>query len=63
MRKFCSTCGSPVVTEIPAMPDMLFIKSGTLDDTSGAAPAAHLWTTSAQKWFAFPEGAAKVDRQ
>lgn len=63
LRKFCDSCGSPVITDVPAMPAMLFIKTGTLDDTSGAAPATHMWTCSAQDWFVFPEGVPTMDRQ
>lgn len=32
-------------------------------DTSWLRPVAHLWTRSAQPWFAFPEGVAKYTTQ
>lgn len=65
LRKFCGECGSPVLSEIPQaqFASMYFIKAGTLDDTSGVTPSAHLWTSSAQDWFPFPEGAVKVEKQ
>ena len=65
LRKFCGDCGSPILSEIPqdSFADMYFVKAGTLDDTSGLTPAAHLWTASAQDWFPFPEGAAKIGKQ
>lgn len=64
-RRFCGTCGSPLVSVIPAMQaqGLTFIKAGTLDDTSGLAPATHLWTQSAQDWMVLPENGAKVPRQ
>lgn len=62
-RKFCGRCGSPVISDIPGFPAMLFVKTGTLDDTSGAAPGTHLWTDSAQAWFAFPADAQRIARQ
>jgi hypothetical protein len=64
-RRFCGDCGSPIMSEIPREPSLgvAYIKAGTLDDTSGLAPAAHIWASSAQEWFPFPEGAVKVDKQ
>ncbi|MCZ8173525.1 MAG: GFA family protein [Novosphingobium sp.] len=64
-RRFCGTCGSPLVSVIPAMEaqGMTFIKAGTLDDTSGLVPSVHLWTESAQDWMALPEAGARMPRQ
>lgn len=57
-RKFCGACGSPVITETPqgTADGLIFIKAGTLDDTSNLAPAVHYWTDSAQDWFVFGPG-------
>jgi len=52
--RFCPTCGSPVFLEIRAMPDILSVKVGTLDDTSWFKPAVQIWTDSAQDWFPVP---------
>lgn len=62
-RKFCGECGSPIISDIPGFPAMLFIKTGTLDDPADAIPATHLWTASAQPWFRFPEGVPLVEQQ
>jgi hypothetical protein len=64
-RQFCGRCGSPVFTDIPGEQHeaVLYLKTGTLDDNSGAVPASHIWTDSAQSWFPFPDGAVKVPRQ
>jgi hypothetical protein len=64
-RRFCGDCGSPIMSEIPRAPSLgvAYIKTGTLDDTSDLAPAAHLWASSAQHWFPFPDGAVKIDKQ
>src|SRR5580765_9093163 len=37
-RRFCPDCGSPIVTEVEAMPGMAILKAGTLDDTSWLKP-------------------------
>ncbi len=59
-RKFCSACGSPIVSLVEAMPDLAFVKAGTLDDTSWLEPAAEIWTRSAQPWAPRLEHAAQI---
>ncbi len=49
-RQFCPTCGSPMFTRVPSQPDLLFIKAGTLDDTSSFTPQVQFWTDSKQNW-------------
>jgi hypothetical protein len=49
-RQFCGTCGSPVFTRVDSPPGMLFIKAGTLDDTSILKPAFHCYAKSKQDW-------------
>ncbi len=48
-RQFCGTCGSPVFTRLE-QPGMMFIKAGSLDDTSDLNPAFHCYTKSKQDW-------------
>ncbi|KWV93727.1 GFA family protein [Erythrobacter sp. AP23] len=49
-RQFCNTCGSPLFTRAEVSPQMLWIKAGTLDDTTQFTPSAHIWTRSKQCW-------------
>jgi hypothetical protein len=49
-RKFCAKCGSPIVSDLGATPDLLWIKAGSLDDTSWLKPQMSIWTESAQHW-------------
>ncbi len=51
-RYFCNQCGSPLYSVAEVAPDSVFIKAGTLDDTSGINPENHVWTESAQDWAA-----------
>lgn len=60
LRKFCSACGAPVISDAAAFPGILFIKAGTLDDTSAVSPGLHIWTDSAQSWVSIDETATKV---
>lgn len=49
-REFCGTCGSPLFSQVAGSEGMVFVKAGTLDDTSGFAPAFHVWAKSRQDW-------------
>lgn len=49
-RNFCSNCGSPLSTEMPAFGDLAAIKAGTLDDSSWVKPSIQIWCDSAQPW-------------
>ena len=61
-RNFCSACGAPVFSIAAVMPDIAFIKAGSLDDASWVKPAAEVWTSSAQPWSPHFEGAARLER-
>ena len=53
---FCPECGARVFTRSTRLPDAVFVKCGTLDDTSRLRPVVHFWTSSAQPWVAIPTG-------
>ncbi len=61
-RHFCSACGSPIVSFVAAMPELAFLKAGTLDDASWLEPAVEVWTRSAQPWSPHFEHAARLER-
>lgn len=50
-RRFCGNCGSPIVSDVAAMPNLEFIKAGTLEDTSWLKPTAEIWCETAQSWL------------
>jgi hypothetical protein len=54
-RRFCSKCGSPIVSEVDATPTLDWLKSGTLDDRSWLQPQVSVWCSSGQPWVALPE--------
>jgi hypothetical protein len=41
------------------MPELTFIKAGTLDDTSWLDPKMHVYCDSAQHWTPIPETSQK----
>jgi hypothetical protein len=51
LRRFCGNCGSPIVTDVEAMPGLEFIKAGTLENTSGLKPTMEVWCETAQGWI------------
>jgi hypothetical protein len=64
-RRFCNRCGSPILTDTEAArgDGIIFFKAGTLDRTSDLKPVMHYWTSSAQHWFAIPEGVKCLETQ
>lgn len=50
MRRFCPTCGTPVVSASEARPHVIILRAGTLDDPSAVTPVASIWTSSAPAW-------------
>lgn len=61
-RRFCSACGSPIFSIAEAMPDVAYLKAGTLDDASWLEPAVEVWTRSAQPWSPRFEQAMHLER-
>ena len=61
-RNFCSACGSPVFSIAAVLPEMIFVKVGSLDDASWVEPAVEAWTSSAQPWSPHFENAARLER-
>ena len=49
-RKFCSDCGSPIFSAIAAMPGVVALKAGTLDDHSTIKPRVQVFCDSSQSW-------------
>ena len=55
-RFFCGNCGSPIYSKVPSQAEMVYLKTGTLDDTSSFAPQFHVWSGSKQNWVELAEG-------
>lgn len=62
-RFFCGNCGSPIYSAIPGQPDTLYLKTGTLDDTSDFVPQFHVWCDTKQNWVKLEEGVPQVGTQ
>ena len=61
--RICATCVTRLWSEPQKRPEIAVLRPGTLDDTSSLRPQAHLWTRSAQRWFAIPDGVPRYETQ
>jgi len=61
-RKFCSHCGSPISGQGDAYSGLIFIKAGTLDDTSWVKPGAHIWCAEKLPWVVIEEGVGQFPK-
>jgi len=53
---FCPACGSRVYHASNRSPDRVTVKAGSLDDTSGVFPVAHIWVSRKQPWVLIEAG-------
>jgi len=58
-RHFCGECGSPILSRIVPMPDVVLIKAGTLDDCSILQPTIEVFCDNA---LSFPPPMAGTER-
>lgn len=62
-RRFCPTCGSPIVSEIVLSEGIVAIKAGTLDDKADVNPTIQAWCVDKQPWVSLPNMAVSMDRE
>ena len=58
-RGFCPNCGSQIFGKPAAMPDLVGIRAGTLDDISRYKPQIDLFTSHAAAWDFMDESLPK----
>ena len=49
-RRFCPACGSSIADEASALPDIVMLGAGSLDDSSWVKPSMEIFCDSAQPW-------------
>ena len=62
-RRFCGSCGSPIVSELAQTEGVIAVKAGTLDDRSAVRPTVEVWCDHRQPWVELPGMAASLDRE
>jgi len=61
-RMFCPECGSPIMGEVAATPELVWLKAGTLDDPSWLEPQMNMWCDSAQPWVRMDDAIPAFER-
>ena len=49
-RGFCSECGAPIYVKTDSAPQIIAIRTASLDDPSWFNPQLEAWTSDAQSW-------------
>lgn len=49
-RAFCADCGSPILAKTDANPDIVAIRTASLDEASWFNPQMDVWTSDAHSW-------------
>lgn len=62
-RFFCGDCGSPIYSALGDQPETIFLKTGTMDDTSAFKPMFHVWCDTKQSWVQLEEGVPQMATQ
>lgn len=62
-RRFCGSCGSPIVSELAQTDGVVAVKAGTLDDRSDVKPTVEVWCIDRQPWVQLPDMAVSLDRE
>jgi hypothetical protein len=62
-RRFCGSCGSPIVSELVQTAGVVAVKAGTLDDKSQVQPTVQAWCVDRQPWVDLPGMAASLERE
>jgi len=50
-RAFCNRCGSQLYSRVDAIPGILRLRLGVINEPLGKAPAAHIYVGSKSDWF------------
>jgi hypothetical protein len=61
-RHFCPECGSPILSTIAPMPDMVLIKAGTLDTVAELTPSIEVFCEYALPFQPRMAGTERHDR-
>jgi hypothetical protein len=55
-RSFCGGCGSSLLFEVDALPEVVWVAAGTLDDDPVMRPQAHIFVDSKAPWDCIVDG-------
>lgn len=61
-RAFCPVCGAPLYMTFPAIPNILVLRAGSLDEPDRYRPTYATWAAAAQPWDHLPPGLVRYER-
>ncbi len=62
-REFCAECGTHLLARAPALPGVVILKVGTLDDPSVfGRPQMAIYTSEKQSYHQVPDGVTSFER-
>lgn len=61
-RHFCGRCGSALLSRIEPLPELVLIKSGTLDDVAGLDPVVEVFCASRMSFLPELPGTETFER-
>lgn len=61
-RAFCSECGSALYSRVDAIPGILRLRVGVLNEPLGKTPASHVFVGSKADWFAIADDIPQYDK-
>ncbi|MEP6669699.1 MAG: GFA family protein [Chthoniobacter sp.] len=61
-RGFCAACGSPILSLPDAVPQIVGIRTTSLDDASGFQQQLDAWTCDAQPWDVMNSALPKFEK-
>jgi hypothetical protein len=63
LRRFCGSCGSPIVSVLQEPAGIIAVKAGTLDDKSEIQPNVQAWCVDRQPWVELTSIEVSLERE
>ncbi len=60
-RVFCSRCGSPIYSKKDALPGVLRVRAGLINEALSVRPEAHFYTASKANWWTIDDDLPQVE--
>lgn len=61
-RAFCSDCGSPLYSRVDAIPGILRLRVGVINEPLGKRPASHVFVGSKADWFEITDDVSQYEK-
>lgn len=61
-RAFCGECGTALYSRVDAIPGILRLRVGVLNEPLGKAPAAHVFVGSKADWYAITDDTPQYEK-